>query len=387
MKLKKFFAGVLAAAMMLTVGATAAFATEGDNAAQAPTSIGYNQALESTSEIPLYKTYEVKDGTAPAETFSFQVKYLQVIRQDKAATAPYEPNHVINLTGKETAFDSMTKDSESKSFTVTPTELGLGSPTGTGKYLYEISEIAGNTAATKYADPVYMAVTVAHNVNDKGEIQTGYKYYVTMFSSKEAALSAKSDSAVEGKTNNTKAFTNTYGDGNIFNLRLEKDVKGSFGDLGEEFTFYVTFTGEKDKNYSDIQYTKSRSEISVVDMSDNAATTLKCGTQYKVTLKDGWYIDFTNIPTGVTYTIAEDTTKPGWQYDVSLAESTVTFAKATATATGTVNANGNVTFINEHQGTPDMGVILDNAPYIALLAIVAIGGVALMLNKRRRDEE
>ena len=29
MKLKKFFAGVLAAAMMLTVGATAAFATEG----------------------------------------------------------------------------------------------------------------------------------------------------------------------------------------------------------------------------------------------------------------------------------------------------------------------------------------------------------------------
>lgn len=387
MKLKKFFAGVLAAAMMLTVGATAAFATEGDNAAQAPTSIEYNQALESTSEIPLYKTYEVKDGTAPAETFSFQVKYLQVIRQDKAATAPYGPNHVINLTGKETAFDSMTKGSESKSFTVTPTELGLGSPTGTGKYLYEISEIAGNTAATKYADPVYMAVTVAHNVNDKGEIQTGYKYYVTMFSSKEAALSAKSDSAVEGKTNNTKAFTNTYGDGNIFNLRLEKDVKGSFGDLGEEFTFYVTFTGEKDKNYSDIQYTKSRSEISVVDMSDNAATTLKCGTQYKVTLKGGWYIDFTNIPTGVTYTIAEDTTKPGWQYDVSLAESTVTFAKATATATGTVNANGNVTFINDHQGTPDMGVVLDNAPYIAMLAIVAIGGVALMLNKRRRDEE
>lgn len=64
MKLKKFFAGVLAAAMMLTVGATAAFATE-------PAAITHNQALTATSEIPLYKTYEVKNGTAPAETFSF----------------------------------------------------------------------------------------------------------------------------------------------------------------------------------------------------------------------------------------------------------------------------------------------------------------------------
>ena len=46
-----------------------------------------------------------------------------------------------------------------------------------------------------------------------------------------------------------------------------------------------------------------------------------------------------------------------------------------------------VAFTNTKGATIDTGVILDNAPYIALLAIVAIGGVALMLNKRRRDEE
>ena len=376
--------------MMLTVGATAAFATEPSDGATTATAtkteIKYNEALTKDSQIPLYKTYEVKGGTTPAETFKFQVKYLQVIRQDDAATEPYATETVINLTGKETAFDPMTAGSDSKSFNITPAELGLGNPTGTGKYLYEISEIAGNTAATKYADPVYMLVTVAHKVNDKDEILTGYEYYVTMFSSKEAALSAKNSSVVEGKTNNTKAFTNTYGDGNIFNLRLEKDVKGSFGDLGEKFTFYVTFTGEKDKAYSDIQYTKSTSEISVVDMNNEAAATLKCGTQYKVTLKDGWYIDFTNIPTGVTYTIAEDTTKADWQYTVSLG-SNPSVALSNATTEGTVSETTTVTFINDHQGTPDMGVVLDNAPYIAMLAIVVIGGVALMLNKRRRDEE
>ena len=393
MKLKKFFAGVLAAAMMLTVGATAAFATEGNNAAQAPTSIRHNQALESTSEIPLYKTYEVKDGTAPAETFSFQVKYLQVIRQDKAATAPYEPNHVINLTGKETAFGSMTKGSESKSFTVTPTELGLSNPTGTGKYLYEISENAGQTVATTYAAPVYMAVTVAHKVDaETNQIKTGeYEYYVTMFSTKEAALNATGDSAT-GKVNNTEAFTNTYGDGNLYTLTLDKTVQGSFGDLGETFTFVIEFTGDANK-YANVVVDTNEGTIKNAD--GEAVTSLALNTPYTITLGHSKEIVFNNLAKDISYKIYEkDTTtdSKNGQYTVSVkdtAMANVTIGENTVLGvTDSVkNANVTVSFVNTHEGTPDMGVVLDNAPYIAMLAIVAIGGVALMLNKRRRDEE
>lgn len=386
MKLKKFFAGVLAAAMMLTVGATAALA-EGSAA------ITHNQTLTATSEIPLYKTYEVKNGTAPAETFSFQVKYLQVIRQDKAATAPYNTETVINLTGKETAFGSMTKGSESKSFTVTPTELGLGNPTGTGKYLYEISENAGQTVATTYAAPVYMAVTVAHKVDaETNQIKTGeYEYYVTMFSSKEAALKATGDSAT-GKVNNTEAFTNTYGDGNLYTLTLDKTVQGSFGDLGETFTFVIEFTGDANR-YANVVVETNQGTIK--DADDKAVTSLALNIPYTITLGHKNKIVFNNLPKDIGYKIYEKNTtadSKNGQYTVSVADTTmqnVTIGENTVLGvTDSVNdANVNVSFVNTHEGTPDMGVILDNAPYIALLAIVAIGGVALMLNKRRRDEE
>lgn len=384
MKLKKFFAGVLAAAMMLTVGATAAFA-------ETPTAI--NQALTATSEIPLYKTYEVKNGTAPAETFTFQVKYLQAIRQDKAATAPYNTETVINLTGKETAFNSMTKGSESKSFTVTPTELGLGNPTGTGKYLYEISENAGQTVATAYAAPVYMAVTVAHKVDaETNQIKTGeYEYYVTMFSSKEAAISATGDSAT-GKVNNTEAFTNTYGDGNLYTLTLDKTVQGNFGDLGDTFTFVIEFTGEASK-YANVVVETNQGTIKNAD--DVAVTSLALNTPYTITLGHSKEIVFNNLPKDIGYKIYEKNTtadSKNGQYTVSVADTTmenVTIGENTVLGVnGSVNnANVEVHFINTHEGTPDMGVVLDNAPYIAMLAIVAIGGVALMLNKRRRDEE
>ena len=386
MKLKKFFAGVLAAAMMLTVGATAAFA-------EGPAAITHNQALTATSEIPLYKTYEVKNGTAPAETFTFQVKYLQAIRQDKAATAPYNTETVINLTGKETAFSSMTKGSGSKSFTVTPTELGLGNPTGTGKYLYEISENAGQTVATTYAAPVYMAVTVAHKVDaETNQIKTGeYEYYVTMFSSKEAAISATSDSAT-GKVNNTEAFTNTYGDGNLYTLTLDKTVQGNFGDLGDTFTFVIEFTGEASK-YANVVVETNQGTIKNAD--DVAVTSLALNTPYTITLGHSKKIVFNNLPKDIGYNIYEQGTtseSKNGQYTVSVADTTmenVTIGENTVLGVnGSVNnANVEVHFINTHEGTPDMGVVLDNAPYIAMLAIVAIGGVALMLNKRRRDEE
>lgn len=391
MKLKKFFAGVLAAAMMLTVGATAAFATAGTDeaATTANAPLLGNTGLNVNDNIPIYKTYEVKKGVSPEETFNFQIDYVKAIKQDSNGYAPYTGAHE-NVATKDVKFESMIgAKTDSKAFNVTPAELNLNNPTGTGKYLYKITEKAGTNAAVTYQQSeVYMVVTVAHELeaDNKTIKENSWKYYVTMYKTQSGAENATQTD----KVNNTDAFKNTYGDNNISELTLKKVVKGSFGDLGEDFTFEVKFTKATGKTYSNILVdSKSADNVSIVKKgTTEQVTELSYDETYVVTLMHNQWIKFNNVASDVEYTIVENK-KDNWQYTTSLQDgSNAAFTVATMTAAGTTKATASTdTFINEHEGAPDMGVVLDNAPYIAMLAIVAIGGVALMLNKRRRDEE
>lgn len=391
MKLKKFFAGVLAAAMMLTVGATAAFAETGadEAATTANAPLLGNTGLNVNDNIPIYKTYEVKKGVSPEETFYFQIDYVKAIKQDSNGYAPYTGANE-NVATKDVKFESMIgAKTDSKAFNVTPAELNLNNPTGTGKYLYKITETVGTNAAVTYQQSeVYMVVTVAHELeaDNKTIKENSWKYYVTMYKTQSGAENATQTD----KVNNTDAFKNTYGDNNISELTLKKVVKGSFGDLGEDFTFEVKFTKATGKTYSNILVdSKSADNVSIVKKgTTEQVTELSYDETYVVTLMHNQWIKFNNVASDVKYTIVENK-KDNWQYTTSLQDgSNAAFTVATMTAAGTTKATASTdTFINEHEGTPDMGVVLDNAPYIAMLAIVAIGGVALMLNKRRRDEE
>ena len=113
------------------------------------------------------------------------------------------------------------------------------------------------------------------------------------------------------------------------------------------------------------------------------------------TLTDSDSIVFTNVPNGVTYTVSEAkfgdyTTQVGLDNAAATSVAVNDENKIVSSGTFSVSAQKSalsVNYINNNGALVDTGVILDNVPYIALLAIVAIGGVALMLNKRRRDEE
>lgn len=370
MKLKKFFAGVLAAAMMLTVGATSAFAA----GTQPGSKITRN---DGKAMVTLTKQLTVKNGVAPSGMeFEFKIEpgdADSVNHVEKGVVASGFQNPTVTMIPAAGQTYTAKPDTPyTAEFSFDLVELLGENATKLGKYAYTITEVDPKLPGiTKDNEALNMVVSVV-NADENNPDGKNFAYYV-------ALRKGNATNKAEGKFNNNYE-TNS--------LTLAKTVKGNFGDLSETFTFYVTFNkGDAEKDYTDIQFAKSVDGISITEKDGGAtATTLTYGKEYAVTLKHGQNVQFTNIPNGVTYTITEDTSKDGWQYKVSLA-SNPDVALSDATTEGTVNTTATVTFINDHQGTPDMGVVLDNAPYIAMLAIVAIGGVALMLNKRRRDEE
>lgn len=370
MKLKKFFAGVLAAAMMLTVGATGAFAA----GTQPGSKITPN---EGKAMVTLTKQLTVKNGVAPSGMeFKFEIEpgtadAAEHVVAGEVASGFQNPTVTMTPAAGQT-YTANPNTPYTAEFSFDLVKLLGGNATKLGKYAYTITEVEPNLPGiTKDNEILNMVVSVVNADKDDPD-GSNYAYYV-------ALRKGNATEKAEGKFNNNYE-TNT--------LTLAKKVKGNFGDLGETFTFYVTFNkGDATKDYTDILFDKHSDGITITEKNGGAAATaLTYGKDYAVTLKHGQDVQFTNIPNGVTYTIAEDTTKADWQYAVSL-ESNPSVALSNATTEGTVSETATVTFINDHQGTPDMGVVLDNAPYIAMLAIVAIGGVALMLNKRRRDEE
>lgn len=370
MKLKKFFAGVLAAAMMLTVGATSAFAA----GTQPGSKITPN---EGKAMVTLTKQLTVKNGVAPSGmkfTFEIAPGTADAVNHVVAGEVAegFQPLSVTMTPAAGQTYTANPNTPYTAEFSFDLVKLLGKNSTKLGKYAYTITEVDPQLPGiTKDNDALNMVVSVVNADKDNPD-GSHYAYYVAL---RKGTATEKA----EGKFNN---------DYETNSLTLSKKVKGNFGDLGETFTFYVTFNkGDATKNYTDILLDTHGDGITITEKNGGAAATaLTYGKDYAVTLKHGQDVQFTNIPNGVTYTIAEDTTKADWQYTVSL-ESNPSVALSNATTKGTVSETATVTFINDHQGTPDMGVVLDNAPYIAMLAIVAIGGVALMLNKRRRDEE
>ena len=342
MKLKKFFAGVLAAAMMLTVGATAAFAEE--------------EAAPITS-VDVKKVYTLNGaGISPKETFTFDIARKEV---SNAGTGVTNDNMPVPSIGSAayTVDDGAKTDGNSKNVTIDFTKDGQLIYNAVGVYDYTVSENAGKTLGVAYDTKTYTMRVVVVN----GETRGTYKINSVKFI----------DSATKQKAD-TASFENTY---SANTLSVSKKVIGALGDMAKDFQFHVSFANRTEKTWTDaitVKKTNQNGDTSTITLDEDDG----------FTLKDDETVVFENVPADLTYTVSEDNyTADGYTTKLNNEEKRNS-GNVTMTA-----AAASCAFENSKGGTIDTGVILDNAPYIAMLAIVAIGGVALMLNKRRRDEE
>ena len=397
MKLKKFFAGVLAAAMMLTVGATSAFATTPDTISvkKDGSETDAKMFTESDDDLVLTKTLHVVKGTAPdSMTFSFTV-----VKQGETTAINGAASNAVFTATHDEPFVGPNKDYTATTTVQLATVLGNNK---VGEYSYTITE---STPAYPGVTPVdstlTMKITVVNQLDEqKQPIANSYGYYVALY---------RGGNKIEAKD----AFKNSY---DSKSLTLSKTVHGALADLNKDFTFTIKFTKDTgvDANnlYMGPQVGTLGTNVSI--KPEGTATTplaantyLELDKPYTVSLRHNGSLELSNLPAGIKYEVFENgsevsgsdvvlnTTNTSGQnvkYVVTVEDAdqnAVTFSGITVSGQINKESPANVTtaFHNTNNAEPDMGVVLDNAPYIAMLAIVAIGGVALMLNKRRRDEE
>lgn len=370
MKLKKLFAGIVAVAMMATM-AMPSFAA-GDSASSVwGSSNGKKHQVDDNGQVKIQKEYKLEgEGTSPNETFNFDItKYSVSNSSIKETTDTKMPVPSVSSAAYTGEGDHATAAGLKKDIVI---DFGTGEnfiykDAGVGIYGYEITEKKPDkpTAGVTYdSTPVYMKVTVVNN-----STYTGYEIQSVTFHKAGKKL-GEGDAAFENKYSAAK-------------LLVEKEVKGNMGNKNEYFDFEITLNAaDTDTKTYNTTYTLTGGKY-----TGESAETLTLGQKKDVQLKHGDVLTIENLPYGMTYTVTEKDYVTSGAYDKTEYEYYVGDDKVTTpdyTVKGTVDK---VKVINTKGDVIDTGVILDNAPYIALLTIVAAGAVFMIIKKRRNYED
>lgn len=139
------------------------------------------------------------------------------------------------------------------------------------------------------------------------------------------------------------------------NITIAKDVTGGLGDVMKDFSFTYSYSG------------------------GNGEFTLKDGGEYIIE----------NVPIGTTLTLTE-TNAGGYITSANYGNQNIDAQgnkeSETKTIQITVNATyDKVTITNNKEAIVDVGIRMDNLPYILMLALVAGGAAAAVILRRRRS--
>lgn len=371
MKLKKLFAGVVAAAMIATMSFPAFAATEGLG------SKGFTVENDKSFEFDkVWVTNDKEDSTivAPgaALTMTVQNNGQPVTYPQGATPASLELKVNSNDTAGKTA-----------SFTVDLPDYSVP-----GKYTYILKENDPNVAGVVANDNFYQVTVWALQDEDNKEAGNHIKECGVKLSQVQLVDGGYVEVSGKGKLSSVE---NTYQAGSV---TVTKHVTGNMGNKATLFNFKVVLKSTKPVN-SAVAGTKTFTFTT----DKNADGFYTAEQTYQ--LSDGQTFTISNLPFGVTYTVYEmsDATESATAIEngktLTVAEDgadakvyTVTYTSETgALSEETKNHLIEASVTNQcGDNTIDTGVILDNAPYMLMLAVVAGGAMTLVIKKRREEE-
>ena len=345
----------LGLAAMLAFGlATTSFAATDDAAAEPTATPTYTDM----SQAVIKKVYAAtnSDTTSPAETFNFTIERTDVSDAAAGITKDNMPLPTIGVV--EYAAGEAGSATKEKQLIVNLNDAdGNSIYSSVGVYTYTIRETPGDTAGVTYhSDPITLKVTV---IEQDGQIRV-------------AAVHTEKEDKDKKDTTKSDTITNVYSAGK---LTVTKNVTGLLGDKNKKFDITITFTSAKEVKEK------------IYDAANNVLVPTTAWTKDKDTgiytatatipLANGRSKTYMNIPYGVTYEVTEaDYTGSG--YDTPVYDYTDKAKKIDSD-------EDTVTVINNKNGNIDMGVTLNNMPYILVLAVLAAGVAVFVIRKRRED--
>lgn len=343
---KKLGAFVLAGTMLLSMGTTAF-------AAEETTTPNVNQ----NGQVPITKEFEMADGLkTPAATFKFTAtSTTEGAPTATIADVSFTEGQAGTLKGEKYVLEGKT----AISFT--------GTWPHAGEYVYTVAETQESMPNVTYDTSSYTLRVYVINGTNGLEVE------------KITAEGAK------GKTDKI-LFTNTYAKNNA-TLTIEKNTTGTYADKTRKFDFEITFT--KSPMSDQTTFTGTIGAQSV-EYTAGQTKTFK--------LADGEKLVFNNLPVGTTYMVKELAATDGYTPKVTVIENqTTTVTNKTVQETealdtlkenrknNLVGENENkVTFTNTYKDVAVTGIVMNNLPFILLVAVAIVAFVSLAVIKRRR---
>ena len=351
MRNKKLLLFALAATMMM---GTNSLVMADDQVSTVSTGTETEQA-----SAQITKKFELAEGiTIPTVTFHFDIT-------KETADAP-------NVTIEEISY-SNTDDKgtlENGKYVISKNaQITFGEFPHTGVYEYTVNERQESFGGVTYADNEYTLRVYVANKTDGG-------FYIQ-------TITAESEDVKEENI----LFTNTYK--KDASLEITKNVTGDMADKTKDFEFKIIFvrSGTEDSNVT--SYT---GKIGGEDV------TCQIGQETTFKLHDGESLVFDKIPAGTRYVVTEVEQEDGYTPSVKVVENGAETKDVTGTdgidltsvKDGETNNligenDNNVVFTNAYKDVPRTGMIINNLPFIGMIAAAFAGIVALTFGRRKRS--